>query len=163
MDFDRWLQRFVSRIEKILFRGALLIIVFLFVAQALMTEKNVRLYFSATERLEGEPLEGNVQQAFGRSVVEENKYFLLIETVYPPGNDQTLVILQNGKVSCELTNEPQRLAVAPGDMLEVVGTIAGGAPALVRIEEVEGNLSQPLPGYEIVTFGDRELLAWIIP
>ncbi len=163
MDFDRWLQRFVNRMEKILFRGALLLIVFLFIVQALMTEKNMRLFFSATEQLEGKPLAEDAQQAFGRSIAGEKKYFLVIEAVYPPGNDQNLAILQNGQFSAELAGEPLSLAVAPGDMLEIGGTIAGGSPAVVRITEVGGKLSQPLPGHEIVTFGERELLAWIIP
>lgn len=163
MDFDRWLQRFVNRIEKILFRGALLFIVLLFIVQALMTEKNIRLYFSTTEQLEGKPLDENVQQAFSGNVIEKEEYSLVIETVYPSGHGQTLIILLNGKVSGELTNEPLRLTVAPGDMLEVIGTITGGTPAVVRIKEVNGDLSEPLPGHEIVTFGERELLAWIIP
>jgi len=163
MDFDRWLQRFVSRIEKFLFRGTLLFIVFLFVVQALMTQNTIRQLFSTTDQFEGRPLIEEVQEAFGRSIIEENRYAVLIEAVYPPGNAQTLIILQNGKVSGELTDEPLRLAVNPGDMLEVFGSVAGGTPAVVRVKKVEGSLSQPLPGYEIATFGERELLAWIIP
>ncbi len=167
MDFDRWLQRFVSKIEKILFRGALVFIVFLFIVQALMTEENIRRYLSPTDRLEGKPLEENVQDVFSSNVEKgfyaEEEYSLVVEAVCPPGHDQELFILRNGKVAGELADEPLSLDVAPGDMLEVVGTVTGGTPAVVRIKEVHGELSEPLPGYEMTTFGERELLGWILP
>lgn len=167
MDFDRWLQRFVNKTEKFLFRGALFFIVMLFIVQALMTEENIRRYLSATDQLEGEPLAENIQEAFSGSLVKNEdqpgEYAVVIEAVHPPGGNQELFILLNGKVSGELKNEPLTLAVAPGDMLEVIGNVTGGTPAVVRIKEVYGALSEPLSGYEIVTFGERELLAWIIP
>jgi len=170
MDFDRWLQRFVSKIEKFLFRGALVFIVMLFVVQALMTEESIRRYLSTTDYLEGKPLAENVQEAFSKSLSEQEKYpeaaqeySVVIEAVRPPGPAQEIFILLNGKVAGELKEKPLTLFVTPGDMLEAVGTVTGGTPAVVRIKEVHGGLSEPLPGYEIHTFGERELLGWIIP
>ncbi|NLX91005.1 MAG: hypothetical protein GXZ07_05380 [Firmicutes bacterium] len=168
MDFDRWLQRFVNTAEKFLFRGALFFIVMLFIVQALMTEENIRRYLSTTDQLEGEPLAENIQEAFSGSFltnkdVPGEEYALIIEAVQPPGSERELFILLNGKIAAELKNEPLKLAVSPGDMLEVIGNVTGGTPAVVRIKEVHGTLSEPMPGYEIVTFGERELLAWIIP
>lgn len=170
MDFDRWLQRFVSKIEKILFRGALVFVVLLFVVQALMTEESIRRYLSTTDYLEGKPLSENIQEAFSKNLIEEEKfseaakaYAVVLEAVHPAGSEQELFILLNGKVAGELGDIPLTLPVTPGDMLEVVGTVTGGTPAIIRIKEVHGGLSEPLPGYEIHTFGERELLGWIIP
>ena len=36
MDFDRWLQRFVTAVEKVIFRIALTLVVALFIVQAML-------------------------------------------------------------------------------------------------------------------------------
>ena len=55
MNFDRWLQRFVTRGEKILFRLTLAFVVLLFIVQAVLMEEDFRHIFSKTEQLEGKP------------------------------------------------------------------------------------------------------------
>jgi len=55
------------------------------------------------------------------------------------------------------------VTVEPGDLLEVVGEVPGNIPATIRVVQVLGTLKAPAEGDEIHTFGERDLLAWIVP
>jgi hypothetical protein len=173
MNFDRWLQRFVTRGEKILFRLTLAFVVLLFIVQAVFLEKDFRHFFSKTEQLEGEPLVEDTQEVFGKGDYDEvrrlgvpgehHKMALVLQLVPPPEQEAELFLLLNNEVVSRLGDENLYLPVDPGDMLEIVGTVNGGNPAVVKVLEVIGGISAPAAGHEITTFGERELLAWIVP
>ena len=71
MDFDKWLQRFVTKVEKIIFRLALGLVVLLFLIQTLLMEDDARLFLSKTHQFEGIPVMENIQDVIGKKIVEE--------------------------------------------------------------------------------------------
>ncbi|GEM_PF-626748 len=176
MDFDRWLHRFVTRIEKILFRLAFLFIVLLFVVQALLLNETTRNYISKTDLFEGEPLPDYVQDVLGGRIyrgeediilTEEETFTeeaaLTIKLLAPLETPVELFLLVNGETAARLGEKSVYVNVAPGDLLEVTGEVRGNRPAVVKVVEVHGELKFPEAGHSITTFGDRDLLAWIIP
>ncbi len=167
MDFDRWLQRFVTAMEKIIFRTALALVVLLFIVQALMINESFRQYMSITDKIEGDPVKENIREAMAKAssgeIRTQEEVTLVLELVDPPQSPFTLYLLVNNKVAAQLGEKDITINVRSGDMLEVVGEVQGGVPVTIRIKEIYGNIKAPRKGDEIKTFGERDLLAWIIP
>ncbi|RJX23672.1 MAG: hypothetical protein C4554_10385 [Dethiobacter sp.] len=171
MDFDRWLQRFVTAIEKIIFRVALALVVLLFIVQAMLINGNLRLFLSKTDRMEGKPVLQNIQDVMGRKITgaerpvspAHEEITLVLELRSPPGISCNLFLLVNNQVAGQFGEENISITVQPGDLLEVIGEVSGETPAAIRVVEVYGKLKAPGKGHEIKTFGERDLLAWIIP
>lgn len=164
MDFDRWLQRFVTAIEKIIFRTALALVVLLFIVQALLMNGNLRQYLSITDKIEGQPVKEEIQEVMAVPAGElQEEVTLVLELIDPPKSPFTLYLLINNKVAAQFGKENICINVRPGDMLEVLGEVPGNVPATIRIKEIYGNIKAPRKGHEIKTFGERDLLAWIIP
>lgn len=167
MDFDRWLQRFVTAMEKIVFRTALALVVLLFIVQALMVNESFRQYMSVTDKIEGDPVKEYVREAMAKAssgeIRAEEEVILVLELVDPPQSPFTLYLLVNNKVAAQLGEKDITIKVRSGDMLEVVGEVQGSTPVTIRIKEIYGNIKAPRKGDEIKTFGERDLLAWIIP
>lgn len=171
MDFDRWLQRFVTAVEKVIFRIALTLVVALFIVQAMLMNGNLRQFLSKTDRAEGTPVEQDVQDVMGRRTSGgtllddpvQDEIAVVLKLEEPPGNACTLYLLVNNQVVGQLGEENLYVNVQPGDLLEVIGEVPGDIPATIRVIEVYGKLQAPEEGYEIQTFGERDLLAWIVP
>ncbi|NMB35580.1 MAG: hypothetical protein GX989_04755 [Firmicutes bacterium] len=173
MGFDRWLQRFVTTLEKIIFRAALAFVVLLFVVQAVLLNGNLRVLFSKTDQLEGEPFE-KTQDVFGKKVTgekqpplppeQEEEISIEVALFSPPGINPELYLLRNNDiVGSWQENKNLRVDVKPGDLLEVVGDVPGEIPATIKVVKIYGELKAPETGHAIQTFGEREFLAWIIP
>lgn len=172
MDFDKWLQRFVTGTEKFIFRIALSFVVLLFVVQAVLLNSDLRALLSKTEQLEGQPL-AEAQDVIGRKMTgrippfsdeQEEEIILELALLPPPGVSPELFLLLNNEIAGSFREGHNlRICVQPGDLLEVIGEVTGDVPATVKVVEVNGNLEAPQKGFEIKTFGERELLAWIIP
>jgi hypothetical protein len=172
MDFDKWLQRFVTGIEKFIFRIALAFVVLLFVVQAVLLDGDLRALFSKTDKLEGKPLQ-DAQDVIGRKMAgevqpvingQEEEITLELELLPPPEVSPKLFLLLNNEVAGSFgEGNNLKVSVRPGDLLEVTGEVPGDIPATIRIVGVYGKLKAPKKGDEIKTFGERELLAWIIP
>jgi hypothetical protein len=170
MDFDKWLQRFVTGIEKIIFRLALALVVLLFLVQALLTEEDSRLFLSKTDQFEGKPLTENIHDVISRRVIGEEKVTvpveepaLLLKLIPPKGISPELFLLINNEIFAQFGETNIYVTVEAGDLLELVGEVPGNVPAVVQVVQVYGNLKTPQKGDEVKTFGERELLAWIIP
>jgi len=168
MDFDKWLQRFVTGVEKIIFRLALVLVVLLFVVQALLMDGDSRLFLSTTDKLEGTPVLENIQDVIGRSVANDlppvlEETALTLELLPPPNTKPELYLLINGNPVAQLGETNIYVTVEAGDMLELSGNVPGDIPAVVRVVSVQGKLKAPEEGHEVTTFGEKELLAWIIP
>ncbi|NMB41539.1 MAG: hypothetical protein GX996_06365 [Firmicutes bacterium] len=174
MDFDRWLQRFVTAIEKIIFRVALVFVVLLFIVQAVLLNGDLRLFLSKTDKVEGKPVmqEAEARETMGRKIITEktqSSYLtqegitLVLELKAPPEGSCTLYLLINNEVVEQFGNESICVNVQPGDLLEVIGKVSGDRPASISIVEIHGKLKSPEKGYELKTFGERDLIAWIIP
>jgi hypothetical protein len=169
MDYDKWLQRFTSRIERIVYRLTLLFVVLLFLVQAVLLNDYLRPYISYTDRFEGKALLEDLQKVIAGNVgVGEINRFeepaLLLELIPPPGEiPPDLTVIVNGKPQAQLSGDKLYLPVSPGDLLEVEGFVYGSNPAVIRIADVYGELQAPQKGREITTFGEKELVAWIIP
>ena len=169
MDYDKWLQRFTSKVERIVYRVTLLFVVLLFLVQAVLLNDYFRPYLSYTDRFEGRPLLEDLQEVIAETVERGTingfeEPAVLLELIPPPDSpypDLTLIV--NGKPYAPFTEENIYLPVSPGDLLEVDGNIYGSNPAVIRIAEVYGDLQAPEKGLEIVTFGEKELVSWIIP
>ncbi len=173
MGFDKWLQRFVTNMEKIIFRTTLIFVVLLFIVQAMLLNGDLRTIFSKTDQLEGKPL-GSTQDVFSRKVIEKEQAALsprgkeeasLELALIPPPDifPELFLLLNNEIVGSWQKNNNLRVNVRPGDLLEIAGEVPGGIPATIEVVEVYGNLKAPKKGYAIQTFGEREFLAWIIP
>ena len=167
MDFDRFLGRFVTRMEKIMFRLVLVMLAALFVIQAVLINEDYRSLLNNTESFEGEPLNQEIQDVFGQTSPQGithvgEEVFLTIELIPPFEVDPELFLLVNNRVVGRLGEHPLNISASPGDMLEVFGDVPGENPAIVRIIDVRGKVDSPEAGDEITTFGDRELLAWIV-
>ncbi len=169
MDYDKWLQRFTGRVEKIVYRLALAFVVVLFLTQAVLLNDHLRPYLNYTDRFEGRALLEDLQKVIavngGRS---ENNGFkelaVSLELISPPGvTPPELKIIVNGVPQAHLGEEKLYLPVFPGDLIEVEGNVYGNIPAVIRITDVYGDLRAPREGREITTFGDKELVTWIIP
>ncbi|MDO9535935.1 MAG: hypothetical protein Q7J85_11540 [Bacillota bacterium] len=169
MDFDKWLQRFVTSVEKIIFRLALVLVVLLFIVQALLMDADSRLFLSTTDKLEGSPVLENIQDVMGRRVsndlppVVQEETALVLELLSPPNVNTELFLLVNGSPVAQLGEANIYVTVKAGDMLELTGSVPGDIPAVVRVVNVHGKLKTPEKGHEVTTFGENELLAWIIP
>ena len=168
MDFDNFLGRFVTRMEKILFRLVLVMLAVLFVIQAVLTNEDYRQYFNQTEALEGEPIIQEIQDAIGRTVAPGNtlpgqEIIVTIQLVSPPEIVPELFLLINNRVAGKLGELPFEVTVMPGDRLEVFGNVPGNEPAKVKIIHIQGEVDIPKTGDSIATFGDREVLTWIVP
>ncbi len=168
MDFDNFLGRFVTRMEKILFRLVLVMLAVLFVIQAVLANEEYRQYFNQTEALESKPIIQEVQDVIGRTVTPKNilpgqEIVVTIQLVSPPEVVPELFLLINSRVAGKLGELPLEVTVMPGDRLEVFGDVPGNEPAKVKIIHIQGEVDVPKTGDFITTFGDREALAWIVP
>jgi hypothetical protein len=175
MDFDKWLERFVTRVEKIIFRLALGLVVLLFLIQALLIEDDARLFLSKTHQFEGIPVMENIQDVIGRRIVEEktspvateekaDKEKALVLRLLPPEGVSIELFLQvNNRIVAQFGEADIYVTVEAGDILELVGEVPGNNPATVKIIKVYGDLRAPEEGLEVNSFGEKELLAWIIP
>ncbi|MGI6318667.1 MAG: DUF5359 family protein [Firmicutes bacterium] len=174
MDFDKWLQRFVTKVEKIIFRLALGLVVLLFLIQTLLMEDDARLFLSKTHQFEGIPVMENIQDVIGKKIVEEEtspvtaeekaeEKALVLRLLPPEGVSIELFLLINNKIYAQFGEADIYVTVEPGDILELVGEVPGNTPATVKIVKVYGELRAPKEGLEVNSFGEKELLAWIIP
>ncbi len=172
MDFDKWLQRFVTGTEKFVFRIALTFVVLLFVVQAVLLNDDLRVLLSKTDQLEGQPL-AEAQDVIGRKMTggipsysreQEKEIVLELALLPPPAVSPELFLLLNNEIAGSFREGHNlKIKVQPGDLLEVLGEVAGDIPATVRVVGIDGKIEAPEIGFEIKTFGERELLAWIIP
>lgn len=173
MDFDKWLQRFVTKVEKIIFRLALGLVVLLFLVQAFLMEDDARLFLTKTDQLEGIPVMDSIQDVLGRGMLKEEtrpaikekdeETALAIKLIPPEGVSVKLYLQVNNRIAAQLGETDIYVPVKPGDLLELVGNVPGNTPARVKIVKVYGDLQAPEEGCEVTTFGEKELLAWIIP
>lgn len=169
MDYDKLLQRFTGRLEQIVFRITLFFVVVVFIAQAVLLNYNLGPYLNSGEGFEGMGLLGELQQVIGGRLERDEasaamEQAVLIELITPPGEPAPrLTLLVNGKAYSSIDEAELYVPVSPGDLLEVEGYVYGSQPAVVRIAEVYGELQKPQKGWEITTFGDRELISWILP
>lgn len=176
MDFDKWLQRFVTKVEKIIFRLALGLVVLLFLVQALLIGDDARLFLSKTDQLEGIPIADSIQDVIGRGILEEEtetlpaieektdeETALVIRLIPPEGISIKLYLQVNNRIAAQFGETDIYIPVEPGDLLELIGDVPGNTPAIIKIVKVYGDLQAPEEGYEVTTFGEKELLAWIIP
>ena len=169
MDYDKWLQRFTGSVERIVYRLTLAFVVILFLAQAVLLNDHLRPYLNYTDRFEGRALLEDLQKVIAGNVgrSESNGFkemAVLLELIPPPGEaPPDLTIIVNGVPQAYLGEEKLYLPVLPGDLIEVEGYVYGNTPAVIRISDVYGDLRAPQEGREIITFGDKELVTWIIP
>ncbi|MGI6328294.1 MAG: hypothetical protein ACOX1I_04990 [Dethiobacteria bacterium] len=174
MDFDKWLERFVTKVEKIVFRLALGMVVLLFLIQALLMEDDARLFLSKTQQFEGIPVMENIQDVIGKKVVEEKaspvitaekaeEKALVLRLLPPEGVSIELFLQVNNRIAAQFGDADIYVRVEAGDILELVGEVPGNTPATVKIVKVYGDLRAPEEGLEVYSFGEKELLAWIIP
>ncbi len=169
MDYDKWLQRFASRIESFVFRFVLSLIVLLFVVQAVLMNDYLRPLLGYTDQLEGKVLHEELQKVIAGRVEQTRKQPLeemaVVIELIPPAEEKLpeLTIFVNGTPRATLGRETIYLPVAAGDLLEVGGQVYGSKPATIRIVDVRGDLLAPVKGSEMLTFGEKELIAWIIP
>ncbi len=169
MDYDKWLQRFTSRVERIVYRMTLVFVVLLFFVQAVLLNDYLRPYLNYADRFEGSVLFEDLQKVIAGNVgtgelssFEETA--VLLELIPPPDQiSPELTVTVNGKPRALLGDEKLYLPVSPGDLLEVEGYVYGSLPAVIRIADIYGELQAPQKGREITTFGEKELVAWIIP
>jgi len=132
---------------------------------------NLRLFLSKTDKVEGKPVLQNIQDVMGRKMTGEKRPVapvqeettLVLELKSPPGTPCKLFLLVNNQVAGQFGEENIYITVQPGDLLEVIGEVTGDMPATITVVEIYGKLKAPERGHEIKTFGERDLLAWIIP
>jgi hypothetical protein len=132
---------------------------------------NLRLFLSKTDRVEGKPVMQDTRDVMGRKITGERipsppvqkEITLVLELEAPPGNPCTLYLLVNNEVAGQFGDENIYINVQPGDLLEVIGEVSGDMPASVSVVEIYGKLKAPEKGHKIKTFGERDLLAWIVP
>lgn len=168
MNYDKWLQRFTGRIERIVYRITLLFVVLLFLVQAVLLNDSFRPYLSYTDRFEGKAILEELQEVITNNVERRmngiSETAVLLEMIPPPdAPPPDLTLYVNGKPYASFKENQLYLPVSAGDMLEIEGDIYGSTPAVIRIAEVYGDLEAPEKGMEIFTFGEKELIAWIIP
>ena len=170
MDYDKWLQRFTGRLERVVFRLTMILIVLLFVVQAVILNDYLRPYLGNNDQFEDNAIMDDIQKVISGSVEQGYNFTIeeqaiVLELIPPPGEMQPeLYLLVNGEpYTALLSGERLYLPVSPGDLLEVSGNVYGTKPAIIRIADVYGKLQAPQKGKEIITFGEKELIAWIIP
>jgi hypothetical protein len=170
MDYDKWLQRFTGKLERVLFRFTMILVVLLFVVQAIHLNGYLRIYLGNNAYLERYTIIEDIQQVISGSVEREKaltveEQAIVLELIPSPGKMQPeLYLIINGEPYTPfVSGERLYLPVSPGDLLEVSGNVYGNMPAIIRIADVYGKLQSPQKGKEIITFGEKELIAWIIP
>ena len=170
MDYDKWLQRFTGRLERVVFRFTMILVVLLFVVQAILLNNYLLPYLGYNAHIERNAIIEDIQKVISGSIEEEEaitteEQAIELELIPPPGEVQPeLFLLVNGEPYAALiSGEKLYLPVSPGDLLEVSGNVYGTEPAIIRIADVYGKLQAPQKGKEIITFGEKELIAWIIP
>lgn len=170
MDYDKWLQRFTGKLERVVFRFTMILVVLLFVVQAILLNNYLLPYLGYNAHIERNEIIEDIQKVISGRIEEEEaitteEQAIVIELIPPPGEAQPeLFLLVNGEPYAALiSGEKLYLPVSPGDLLEVSGNVYGTEPAIIRIADVYGKLQAPQKGKEIITFGEKELIAWIIP
>lgn len=168
-DFDKWFRRFARRVEKALFNLILCLLLLLFISQAIMTNPSIRHYLSTIERLEGLPImhkiQGNDTMEVGissSSPENKQKYHLVLEVSYPGGKQLPLDILINGNPQHSPAGKYAVLSVEAGDLLEIKGDVVGKEPVVLKVLAADG-LQSPAVGKTIETFGDTDLIGWVVP
>ena len=93
MDYDKWLQRFTGRSERVVFRLTMILIVLLFVVQAVLLNDYLRPYLGNNVHYKDNAImddiqkviSGNVEQGYN-FIIEEQA--IVLELIPPPGEMQ---------------------------------------------------------------------------
>ena len=172
MDFDKLLQRFASRVEKLLFRAALIFVVLLFIVQAVFIEErdNIISFLEETQPTKKETSKEEVEEVMAHNTFEpgpnselEDEVKLVLEIIPPRGKSPELFLMVNKEVKGELEPGKSYINVDTGDKLEIKSGRKFDLPVLVRIIEVHGDVSSPTEGKFIWSFGEKEELTSVEP
>ncbi len=165
-NLQRWFKQRAPELERFLIGVTLILSTLLIVSQLLMTWGSVRGYLNRVDYLEGAPyywpekgyFSGDAGAASEQSVFT-GLYWLELNMREGTGS---LEVLRNGAVAGVLRSGSLIVYVKPGDRIEVRGEISGSEPATVEVKSVYG-LLYPRAGDSIVTFGDNDLIGWVVP
>ncbi|NLM45632.1 MAG: hypothetical protein GX200_02355 [Firmicutes bacterium] len=163
MDFERWFRERTSGFEKMLVRGAVLLLLLLLFAQVLLARPSFRRILSLADRLEGEPVATGDEEAstsvVTRPPVTETGYLELRVVSGAPAED--LKILVNGEaVATFAGKDTVRIDVHDGDAVE----LDGGMPekeVVVEVTEVSVGIVSPAAGKRVTYFGRPETISFI--
>lgn len=163
MDFERWFRERTSGFEKLLVRGAVLLLLLLLFSQVLLAQPSVRRILSLADRLEGEPVSANDEEAFTSVVtrprVTETGYLELRVISGAPADDLEVVV--NGERAATFAGSATvRIAVHDGDAVE----LDGGMPreeVVVEVTEVSDGIVSPVAGKKVTYFGRPETVSFI--
>ncbi len=125
-----------ARLERVFVQAIFAFGLVMVVAQVLLTVPGVRQAMSYVDRLEGIPL-----GAGGATVT-------ITLSVGSPKGSALLVV--NGHRASSFAGGEVRLVVAPGDLLEVDGTMLEGE-AVFEVIATDGGVSAPKVGEKVVT------------
>jgi hypothetical protein len=163
VDFERWFRERTGGFEKLLLRGAVLLLLLLLFSQVLLAQPSVRRILSLAERLEGEPVAEDRENAstpvVTRPPVTETGYLELRVIKGAPAED--LKILVNGETVATFANSTTvRIDVHDGDAVE----LDGGMPeeeVVVEVTEVSAGIVSPAAGKRVTYFGRPETISFI--
>ncbi|NLC12315.1 MAG: hypothetical protein GX767_08715 [Firmicutes bacterium] len=175
MNFKQ-LAKLVLGFEKFLLQAALILIVILFVGQVLLTHEGVRTILSKVDQLEGDKVEINTyQDVMTRDVIAQNThrepdYYIILEVLSSESGEMALAegefleicINEEPAATIETENESVLLAVNPGDLITIEGHLDKKKPAIISIKDIHDGLLHPHKGYSIYTFGEGEILGWVV-
>ncbi len=172
MNFNRWLRRFSSSLEKFLFYATLGFLGLMVVVQAVMVKTDIGYYLNSVHRLEGEPYEldkekHSKQEDFSGVLKDldysrytgEEIYEVTLKVIPEVDNLKVIINEQERKV---IEGKTVTVEVSAGDLIEIYGEANKEVPVTVRVASSPGLVS-PEEGKEVLAFGDYEMVGWVVP
>ncbi|MBS4030742.1 MAG: hypothetical protein KGZ63_04890 [Clostridiales bacterium] len=161
MDFEQWFKERTSGFERLLIRGAIFLLVLLFLSQALLTVPGVRRTLNLVDRLEGEPYTpvDIGAPAISRSAGDVMHYLELTLLGEVKGNVEVFV---NGTaVKSFSENTSVVITVSEGDLVEIDGDIPEEELGVV-VSAVSDGIQLPQHGRQVHFFGRPETIGWVV-
>ncbi len=157
MDFEQWFKERTSGFERLLIRGAIILLIMLLISQALLTIPEMRQVLNLVDRLEGEPF---VPVDTAISLSGDSAHYL--ELTLRGEATGVLEVLINGiSVDSFSKNRSVVVRVSEGDLVEIDGDVPDEALAVV-VSAISAEVMLPKHGREIHFFGRPETVGRVV-
>jgi hypothetical protein len=161
MDFEQWFKKRTSDFERLLIRGAIFLLVILFLSQALLTVPGIRRTLNMVDRLEGEPYTpaDTGAPAISRSAGDVKHYLEL--TLLGEAKGIVEVFVNGTAVKSFSENASVVITVREGDLVEIDGDIPDEDLGIV-VSAVSESILLPQHGRQVHFFGRPETVGWVV-
>lgn len=162
MDFEQWFKERTSGFERLLIRGAIFLLVLLFLTQALLTVPVVRRTLNLVDRLEGEPYTPVDAEApaISRPAGDAAMHYMEL-TLLGKAEGVVEVYVNGTPVKSFAENTSVVITVRDGDLVEIDGDVPEEDLGIV-VSAISEGILLPQHGTEVYFFGRPETVSWVV-